>query len=40
MKQKIINRYFDSYEEYKAFEPFIKIGEALLIVNILVGILF
>ncbi len=40
MKKKLINRYFDDYEQYKAFRPYIQVIETLLIVNVIIGILF
>ncbi len=40
MKKKLINRYFDSYEQYKAFRPYILVIGTLLTVNIIIGILF
>ncbi len=40
MKEKLINRYFDNYEQYETFRPYIKTIGILLIVNVIVGILF
>ncbi len=40
MKEKLIERYFDSEEQYEVFRPIIKIGGVLLLSIIIMAIIF